>query len=128
MADSPKPLAGARRGHHVYAARVELAETARAIIIVDMMVFVCSPQASATTGLRCGSTAALCARSREACLSCFALPRWGYARGVVLRAARRLDAGADDRTAGRGVGSAGTGIDGSGVSPGSGADATGKIT
>ena len=50
LADSLKPLAGARRGHHVYAARVELAETARAIIIVDMVVFVCSPQASATTG------------------------------------------------------------------------------
>ena len=36
MADSLKPLAGALRGHHVYAARVELTETARAIMIIDL--------------------------------------------------------------------------------------------
>ena len=66
------------------------------------------------------------AASRTGCA--FPAVRWGYARGVVLRAARRLDAGADDRTAGRGVGSVGAGIDGSGVSTGSGADATGKTT
>src|SRR5215470_13106234 len=53
---------------------------------------------------------------------------WGYAGGVVLRAARRLDAGADDRVAGPGVGSVGAGIDGSGVSMGSGADKTGEGT
>jgi hypothetical protein len=49
-----------------------------------------------------------------------------YACGVVLRAARRLDAGADERTGGRG--SVGAGIDGSGVATGSGADETGKGT
>lgn len=62
------------------------------------------------------------AASRTGCV--FPPVRWGYARGVVLRAPRRLDAGADDRTAGP----LGTGIDGSGVSTGSGADETGKTT
>lgn len=66
------------------------------------------------------------AASRTGCA--FRPARWGYARGVVLRAARRLDAGADDRTAGRGVGSVGAGIDGCGVSTGSGADETGNST
>src|SRR5258708_39789013 len=66
------------------------------------------------------------AASRTGCT--FPPVRSGYARGVVLRAARRLDAGADDRAAGRGVGSAGAGIDGSGVATRSGADATRKNT
>src|SRR6266446_9726681 len=66
------------------------------------------------------------AASRTGCA--FPAVRWGYARGVVLRAGRRLDAGADDRTAGWGVGSAGAEIDGCGVSTGSGVDETGKTT
>jgi hypothetical protein len=66
------------------------------------------------------------AASRTGCA--FPLARSGYSRRVVLRAGRRLDAGADDRTAGRGVGSVGAGIDGSGISTGSGADETGKTT
>jgi NAD(P)-dependent dehydrogenase (short-subunit alcohol dehydrogenase family) len=36
LADRLKPLAGAQPGHHLYAARVDLAEAARVIMIIDL--------------------------------------------------------------------------------------------